>query len=498
MKFRDLLEIEVIAGKGGDGSMSFHRAKYNSKGGPDGGHGGRGGSLYLRAIQGVESLDELVGKRKFKAQDGEYGKGRLKAGYDGADLYLDVPVGTIAVDTAENRVIADMIEVGQTTLLARGGAGGRGNSAFVSSTRQAPRFAELGEVGESRRLRLELRLIADVGLVGYPNAGKSSLLKALSNANPEVAAYPFTTLNPILGVVVSDRDELKRFTLADIPGIIEGAHTGKGLGLEFLRHISRTRLLCFVLDGNESPAEHLDGLRTELQEYDARLLEQPAIIVLNKLDLIDDELRAALEDELVRFGLPVIAVSAQHGDGLAELKQTLFDLLPTHIAKVSLVTEAPVKGPDPVRVTRDSGRYEDGTTLWHVTGGTFAERINRFSRHLDDAAEYLGNLFKREGLNNYLKKAGVKPGDTVQIGPFTFEFFEDSWDAPQKPKEPEYVPRNYYGDHVDTPDEEDEDLEPTNLEDTSKTPESEGDLENADLEPEAEPDDAAPQSRARS
>jgi GTPase len=441
-KFRDLLEIQVTAGKGGDGSMSFHRAKYMAKGGPDGGHGGKGGSVYLRAIQGVESLDTLVGKRKFKAQDGEYGKGRLKHGYDGADLYIEVPVGTVAIDLNENRIVADMLEVGQTTLVARGGEGGRGNSAFTSSTRQAPRFAELGVQGEDRRLRLELRLIADVGLVGYPNAGKSSLLRAMSNANPEVASYPFTTLNPILGVIVSDEDELQRFTLADIPGIIEGAHEGKGLGLEFLRHISRTRLLCYVLDGNEDPAGHLEALQNELREYDARLLDQPSLIVLNKLDLLDDELKAILEDELVRFGLPVVAVSAQRGDGLAALKKTLFELLPPNLSRVSLVSEATVTGPEPVRVTRSSEAYEDGSKLWIVTGGSFEARIQRFSRHLDDAAEYLENTFKREGLNSLLKKSGVKPGDTVQIGAFNFEFFED--EASNKPREPEYVPRDYY------------------------------------------------------
>jgi GTPase len=464
-KFRDLLEVEVVAGKGGDGSMSFHRAKYNSKGGPDGGHGGRGGSVFLRAIQGVESLDVLVGKRKFKAQDGEYGKGRLKAGYDGADLYIDVPVGTVAIDLEENRIIADMLEVGQITLIARGGSGGRGNSAFVSSTRQAPRFAELGDTGQERRLRLELRLIADVGLVGYPNAGKSSLLRAMSNANPEVAAYPFTTLNPILGVIQSDSDAYERFTLADIPGIIEGAHAGKGLGLEFLRHISRTRLLCYVLDGNEDPTGHLEQLQTELREYDARLLEQPSLIVLNKVDLLDEELRQILEDELVRFGLPVVTVSAQRGDGLAALKQTLFDVIPPNLAKVSLVTEKPVSGPEPLRIVKATDKYEDGSMLWQVTGGGLESRINRFSRHLEDAAEYLGNVFKREGLNNHLKKAGVKPGDTVKIGAFTFEFFEDSWDAAQKPKEPEYVPRNYYADAEPVSPDEDDDLElPAELE----------------------------------
>jgi GTPase len=457
-KFRDLLEIHVIAGKGGDGSMSFHRAKYNAKGGPDGGHGGKGGSLYLRAIQGVESLDTLVGKRKFKAQDGEYGKGRLKHGYDGADAYIDVPIGTVAIDLEENRIVADMLTVGQVTLIARGGDGGRGNSAFTSSTRQAPRFAELGVHGQERRLRLELRLIADVGLVGYPNAGKSSLLRAMSNANPEVASYPFTTLNPILGVIVSDEDELERFTLADIPGIIEGAHEGKGLGLEFLRHISRTRLLCYVLDGNEDPAGHLEALQNELREYDERLLEQPSLIVLNKLDLLDDELKSILEDELVRFGLPVVTVSASRGDGLAELKKTLFELLPPNLSRVSLVTEAPVTGPEPVRINRSSDNYEDGSKLWIVTGGSFEGRIARFSRHLDDAAEYLENTFKREGLNNLLKKAGVKPGDTVQIGTFNFEFFEDSWDGAKKPEKlEEYKPRDYYAPPPkdDAPDEYD-------------------------------------------
>jgi GTPase len=424
-KFRDVLEIEVTAGKGGDGSMSFLRGSHLPKGGPDGGHGGKGGSLFLRAIQGVESLDALVGKRKFKAENGGYGSGRLMHGADGADLTIDVPVGTVCIDLGSNRIVADLLEVGQVQRIAKGGEGGRGNSAFSSSTRRSPRFAELGTLGESLRVRLELRLIADVGLVGYPNAGKSSLLKALSNANPEVAAYPFTTLNPILGIIERGDDAGSRFTLADIPGIIEGAHEGKGLGLEFLRHISRTRLLAFVLDGNEAPREHLTALRHEIQNYDPSLLELPALIVLNKLDLLDEELRGMLEAELLDFGLPVLCVSAQRGDGLPELRETLFDILPPKMQRESLVVREAVSGPEPVRITASPDFYDDGSRLWVVTGGTFGSRIERFARHLEDAAEYLEKLFKREGLNAQLKRAGVKPGDTVKIGEFAFEFFED-------------------------------------------------------------------------
>ena len=427
--------------------MSFHRAAHMPKGGPDGGHGGLGGSVYLRAVQGVESLDALVGKRKFKAEDGSYGRGRLKQGTDGKDIVIDVPTGTMAVDLATNRVIADLLEAGQIERVAKGGEGGRGNSVFASSTRQAPRFAELGVPGESRRLRLELRLIADVGLVGYPNAGKSSLLKALSRANPEVAAYPFTTLSPILGVVQSDTDDTARFTMADIPGIIEGASQGKGLGLEFLRHISRTRLLVYVLDGNENPAETLETLQAELREYDPSLLENPALVALNKMDLLDEELTLMLEDELTRFGLPVVVISAREKLGLDALKRTIFELLPPR-PKESLVEPEVVTGPEPARVTESPDRFEDGSKLWIVTGGDFEARVVRFGKHLQEAAEYLESYFKRQGLDNLLKRSGVQAGDTVKIGTFTFEYFEDGPDGAsesRKRKKPGAGKTRYYG-----------------------------------------------------
>ncbi|MCP2015384.1 GTP-binding protein [Deinococcus sp. HSC-46F16] len=431
MAFRDVLDIELAAGNGGDGSMSFHRAKYMEKGGPDGGHGGRGGSIILRAIEGVESLERLVGRRKFKAENGAYGEGRLRQGSDGSDLYIDVPVGTTAFDRDTGKVIADLVRPGQEQVIARGGLGGRGNSTFVSSTRQAPRFAELGTPGQKRRVRLELRLIADVGLVGYPNAGKSSLLAALSRANPAIADYPFTTLSPILGVV--DREDVgERFTMADIPGIIEGASEGKGLGLEFLRHISRTRLLVYVLDVTRDPVEELRALQAELRAYDPSLLDNAAAIALNKVELVDADLMAMVEGELADFGLPILPVSAKTGAGLSELREALFQLLPDRelwAQTQALEVETDEVREEPLTLTFREDAPERGQTdperVWEVHGGGFEARLDRFSRHMEDAAEYLSNLFKRQGLYRELKRAGAREGDTVEIGPFRFEYFED-------------------------------------------------------------------------
>ncbi|WP_295817237.1 GTPase ObgE [uncultured Deinococcus sp.] len=436
MAFRDVLNIEVNAGNGGDGSMSFHRAKYMEKGGPDGGHGGKGGDIILRAIEGVESLERLLGRRKFKAPNGAYGEGRLRQGADGEDVFIDVPVGTTAFDEDSGRVLADLVAVGQEKIIARGGAGGRGNSTFTSSTRQAPRFAELGVPGQKRRVRLELRLIADVGLVGYPNAGKSSLLAALSRANPMIADYPFTTLSPILGVVAREnRDE--RFTMADIPGIIEGASEGKGLGLEFLRHISRTRLLVYVLDVTRNPVEELRALQAELSAYDPTLLENVALVALNKVELVDADIASMVEDELAEFGLPVLKTSAKEGQGLDALRETLFQMMPAFelwTERHALELEPDTVVEEPLRIefridpaARGVGLVSDGQPerVWAVHGGGFEARITRFSRYLEDASEYLGGVFRRQGLYNALKRAGAREGDTVEIGAHRFEYFDD-------------------------------------------------------------------------
>ncbi len=417
MAFRDVLDIQVQGGKGGDGGLSFMRLKYIPKGGPDGGHGGRGGSVYLRAIDDITSLDKLVGRAQYRAQVGRQGEGRNKAGLGGDDVYVEVPVGTIATDLATGEVVADLIEVGQTAIVAAGGVGGRGNATFATSTRRAPRFAEKGMPGESRRLRLELRTIADVGLVGYPNAGKSSLLAALSNSRPVIASYPFTTLSPNLGVVEVD---MERLTMADIPGIIEDAHKGKGLGLEFLRHISRTRLLVYVLDVSDEPKTTFDALRFELSEYDPDLLERPALLLLNKIDLVDAAELALRERELSGEGLPVAAVSALEGLGTDELKRTLFALLPPKPKPVGEM------GPRKVTVEPIAVRRDMAGTGWVVTGGELEEIVARFDAANPEAVSYLQHHFKSFGVNQLLKRAGARSGEEVQIGAAVFEYFDDT------------------------------------------------------------------------
>jgi GTPase len=421
MPFRDVLEITVQGGKGGDGAMSFLRLKYIEKGGPDGGHGGHGGGVSLEAVDNVASLDALVNRRTYKGGTGMQGEGREKAGPAGEDVVVTVPIGTTATDMETGDVVADLVEVGQRVLVAAGGLGGRGNAAFANARRQAPRFSERGTPGEKRRLRLELRTIADVGLVGYPNAGKSSLLAALSNARPKIADYPFTTLSPNLGVIEREGDSgPERCTVADIPGIIEDAHLGKGLGLDFLRHIARTRLLLFVLDLADDPVATFDALRRELDAYDATLLDRPALVVVNKIDLAaQDEVTAAV-DELVPFGLPVVALSALDGSGLDALIPTLFELLPPRPKPVARAPEAVRVALEPTRVERNMSG-----TGWVVRGSELEAVVARFDAGNPDAVAYLQHHFASLGVNKLLKRAGAVTGDEVQIGAAMFEYFDE-------------------------------------------------------------------------
>lgn len=421
MAFRDVLDITVQGGKGGDGGLSFMRLKYMPKGGPDGGHGGRGGSVFLRAVDDITSLSRLVGKAHFRAHAGGQGEGRNKAGAYGEDIYIDVPIGTLATDLETGELLADLTQLGETAVVARGGEGGRGNATFANSNRRTPRFAEFGVPGERRKLRLELRTIADVGLVGYPNAGKSSLLAALSNSRPEIASYPFTTLSPNLGVVERDRG-LQRFTMADIPGIIEDAHLGKGLGLDFLRHISRTRLLVYVLDASEDPEATLAALRFELSEYDPELLERPAMIVLNKADLLEglEEELAGLEDAIAQAGLPVAVISALAGQGLDELRDALFDLLPAKPEPVKRLGTKTV-AVQPLEVKRHMSGLG-----WVVTGTELEAVVSRFDPNNPEAVAYLQHHFKTMGLNKLLKRAGAQTGDEVHIADSVFDYFDDT------------------------------------------------------------------------
>jgi len=322
--FIDQARIYVRAGDGGAGCVSFRREKFVPKGGPDGGDGGKGGDVILRADEGLHTLVDFRYRRVFRARRGEHGQGGNRTGRSAPDLVIPVPAGTVVRDARTGEVLADLVRHGQEVVVARGGRGGRGNARFATPTRRAPRFAEPGGLGEERVLDLELRVLADVGFVGFPNAGKSTLLARISAARPKIADYPFTTLHPHLGVVRVA--EGASFVAADLPGLIEGAHRGAGLGHQFLRHVSRTRLLLFVLDlAAEDPMRAYGVLREELRAYDPALAERPCAVALNKMDL--PEARARVEQVRAAFearGIPAYPISALTGEGVVALVQALY------------------------------------------------------------------------------------------------------------------------------------------------------------------------------
>ena len=319
MKFVDSASIYVQAGDGGKGCVSFRREKFVPKGGPDGGDGGRGGHIWLRTNRQLTTLLDFKYKKKYLAVRGVHGQGARKTGKDGGDVTIDVPCGTIVRNAETQEIIADLTGVDQEILIARGGKGGRGNQHFATPTRQAPRYAEPGQKGEEFTLEMELKLMADVGLVGFPNAGKSTLISVISAAKPKIADYPFTTLVPNLGIV--RYEEYKSFVMADIPGIIEGAAEGKGLGIQFLRHIERTKILA-VLISADSPdiAEEYRTLLGELGKFNKGLLDKPRIVVITKMDIAAEDLEIPLFEE----GIKVLPISSVSGQGLKELKDELW------------------------------------------------------------------------------------------------------------------------------------------------------------------------------
>ncbi len=330
MKFVDEVKTRVVAGNGGQGCVSFRREKYVPRGGPDGGDGGRGGDVLLEASERKHTLLDFHFRHEFKATSGTHGQGRHRHGRSGQDLVLEVPSGTLVRDAQSGAVLADLVAAGQRWVAARGGRGGKGNAHFTSSTMRSPRFAQPGEKGEERDLVLELKLMADVGLVGLPNAGKSTLIAAVSSARPKIADYPFTTLVPNLGVV-RYKDAVP-FVMADIPGLISGAHLGAGLGMRFLRHIERTRLLVHLIDVIEAapddPLRPYRLIETELQSYSQTMTNKPRLIALNKMDLVSasEELQQVV-DAYRLTGYPVVLLSARHGQGLDELLRLLTQLL---------------------------------------------------------------------------------------------------------------------------------------------------------------------------
>ena len=329
--FVDQAEIYVRAGNGGYGCVSFRREKYLPRGGPDGGDGGDGGNVILRATAGIDTLLDFAGRHHWIAKNGRQGQGKNMTGRRGRDLVIDLPPGTLVYDRETDVLLKDLTPAGAETVIAAGGRGGRGNKRFATSTNQAPRESEPGQPGEERWLRLELKLIADVGIVGLPNAGKSTLLSHLSRARPKVADYPFTTLQPQLGIV--ELPGYRRFVMADLPGLIEGAHEGAGLGDAFLRHIERTRVILHLVDiqpadGAPSPAEAYKSIRQELQAYSATLAGKPEVVAANKMDLMADD--DAVRELSEAVGCKVLPVSAVTGRGLTELIERLWEAVQPH------------------------------------------------------------------------------------------------------------------------------------------------------------------------
>jgi GTP-binding protein len=388
--FYDRARIRVQAGRGGHGALSFRREKYVPRGGPDGGDGGRGGDVVLVADPDLRDLAKFQAPRVYKAESGGSGRGAGKHGADAADVELRVPAGTQVLDEAE-RVIADLAAPGSRVVIARGGTGGRGNRRFATPTRQAPRFAEVGIPGEQAELELRLKLLADAALVGLPNAGKSSLLRRISNAKPRVADYPFTTLSPVLGTV--DAPDERQLTVADVPGLIEGASEGVGLGHEFLAHLERARLLVHVIDAAEGDlADRFAAIDRELTAYGAGLDQLPQIVVLNKIDIALDP-AFSIDDRRV---LRVVRASAATGEGIEDLKRALFELCPA--------------APEP-EVPAEDGIVEF-LEYRPQPKGRGAYRIFRTDRGF----RVVGRPPEREALEEALRAAGAKPGAEVEIG----------------------------------------------------------------------------------
>lgn len=420
--FIDRAKIMIKAGNGGNGMSSFRREKYVPRGGPSGGDGGRGGHIIFIADENLNTLVDFRHKRKFVAKNGENGQSSNKHGAKAEDLFVNVPVGTIVKEEETGNTLADLKEDGQTAILALGGRGGRGNARFANSVNRAPTFAEKGEPGEEYNLQLELKLLADVGLVGYPSVGKSSLLARVSAAKPEIAAYPFTTLSPVLGVV-SLGDE-RSFVLADIPGLIEGAHAGKGLGHEFLRHIERTRVLIHVVDlagvDGRDPVEDFYAINKELQEYNSKLGKRPQIVAGNKMDLPEAQENLKEFTKLMeKEDLPFYPISTVTGEGVKPLLEKAYEYLqlPPEEAEEEDFKLYEVQVPDTdFTITRedDGGFRVKGKAIERLVAMTYFEN--------EEALRRFQRILRKNGIDDGLREKGIHPGDYVRIGDMEFEF----------------------------------------------------------------------------
>lgn len=414
--FFDEAKIFVQGGDGGDGCVAFRREKYVPYGGPSGGDGGRGGDVTLYVDRHLNTLYRFTKQRHFRAKDGAHGRGKRQHGAYGDDVRVPVPPGAVVYDET-GEILGDLTEEGQELVVAKGGRGGRGNARFATSTNQAPRIAEHGVAGEKRWLRLELKLLADVGLVGVPNAGKSTLLAATTAARPKIAPYPFTTLQPNLGVVVLDPQT--EFVMADIPGLIEGAAEGKGLGHEFLRHIERTRVLIHLLDGYATdPLADFEAINHELTSFDRRLVDKPQLVAFNKMDdALVSERWPEIKEAIEARGYPAMAISALAREGTRELLYRASQMLDEIVEAAPLPETLPV-----FRLSDDERAFfveweadECGEGRWRVRGARVERMAETTVWNLDEAVRRFQRTLERMGVSEALEEAGVQPGDTVCI-----------------------------------------------------------------------------------
>lgn len=422
--FIDKAKIYIKAGNGGNGAIAFHREKYIAAGGPDGGDGGRGGDVIFRVDPGLSTLMDFRYKRKYVAQHGGDGAGKRCSGKRGEDIIISVPQGTVVRDAQTNKILADLSELDKDVVLARGGNGGWGNAHFATPTRQAPNFAKNGKPGAEREVVLELKLLADVGLVGFPNVGKSTLLSRTTKADPKIANYHFTTLEPNLGVV--ELAEHMSFVLADIPGIIEGASEGVGLGHAFLRHIERTRLLIHVVDVSgiegRDPIEDFEIINAELAQYNMDLASRPQLIAANKTDILQDEdVYKAFCAEMEKRGYPVFEISAATGKGVRELMMEAYKQLSALPPMPVFEAEMDIDEPIFDNETEDFAISKDGATF--VVSGPWIEAVGGSVNFSDEESlQYFQRALRTKGVIDALQEAGIREGDTVRIGDLEFDF----------------------------------------------------------------------------
>lgn len=428
--FADRAKIVLISGKGGDGHVSFRREKYVPDGGPDGGDGGRGGSIIFVADPAINTLSEYRYKRKFKAQDGEEGRKRNCHGTQGEDLYLKVPVGTVIREALSEKVIHDMSEPGEEYVLLKGGRGGKGNQHYATPTMQAPRYAQPGGKALELEVILELKVIADVGLVGFPNVGKSTFLSVVSNAKPKIANYHFTTLSPNLGVV--DLDGGEGFVLADIPGLIEGASDGVGLGMEFLRHVERCRVLIHVVDASgiegRDPAEDIKAINAELSKYDISLADKRQVIAANKMDLISqekekerviEEIKASAGEDAIVF-----PISAATNTGIKPLLYAVNDILkeinmsPAVFESEFDLSEVYVDKEEPyeIELTKDG--------VYSITGPRIERMLGYTNLEAEKGFMFFQKFMEEQGILDELVNMGIEEGDTVRVYGHEFEYYK--------------------------------------------------------------------------